>query len=182
MSEEALAGRDVNAKPPEYVDRRTTDFTENAMKRLSLFVLCLLFFGVMTVPPAYAEAQDNPVIPAGSCLFGPQHPDRILQVMSVLIRLLKPRHHSASTVPGEPWVRAPTGTPTRWAKPARYVRRRADPGMGRPGTDHPARGRGAVSAQRQALARRGPGYHHDASRHRRTAGRQKCDVDGTGKR
>lgn len=41
-------------------------FTENAMKRLSLFVLCLLFFGVMTVPPAYAEAQGQLVIPAGS--------------------------------------------------------------------------------------------------------------------
>ena len=36
------------------------------MKRLSLFVLCLLFFGVMTVPPAYAEAQGQLVIPAGS--------------------------------------------------------------------------------------------------------------------
>ena len=36
------------------------------MKRLSLFVLCLLFFGVMTVPPAYAEAQGHLVIPAGS--------------------------------------------------------------------------------------------------------------------
>ena len=36
------------------------------MKRLSLFVLCVLFFGVMTVPPAYAEAQGQLVIPAGS--------------------------------------------------------------------------------------------------------------------
>ena len=36
------------------------------MKRLSLFVLCLLFFWVMTVPPAYAEAQGQLVIPAGS--------------------------------------------------------------------------------------------------------------------
>ena len=36
------------------------------MKRLSLFVLCLLFFGVMTVPPAHAEAQEQLVIPAGS--------------------------------------------------------------------------------------------------------------------
>ena len=36
------------------------------MKRLSLFVLCLRFFWVMTVPPAYAEAQGQLVIPAGS--------------------------------------------------------------------------------------------------------------------
>lgn len=36
------------------------------MKRLSLFVLCLLFAGVMTVPPAHAEAQEQLVIPAGS--------------------------------------------------------------------------------------------------------------------
>ena len=36
------------------------------MKRLSLFVLCLLFFGVLTVPPGYAEAQGQLVIPAGS--------------------------------------------------------------------------------------------------------------------
>lgn len=36
------------------------------MKRLSLFVLCLLFAGVMTVPPAHAEAQGQLVIPAGS--------------------------------------------------------------------------------------------------------------------
>ena len=36
------------------------------MKRLSLFVLCLLFSGIMTVPPAHAEAQGQLVIPAGS--------------------------------------------------------------------------------------------------------------------
>ena len=36
------------------------------MKRLSLFVLCLLFAGVMTVPPTHAEAQGQLVIPAGS--------------------------------------------------------------------------------------------------------------------
>lgn len=36
------------------------------MKRLFLFVLCLLFAGVMTVPPAHAEAQEQLVIPAGS--------------------------------------------------------------------------------------------------------------------
>ena len=36
------------------------------MKRLSLFVLCLLFSGVMTVPPTHAEAQGQLVIPAGS--------------------------------------------------------------------------------------------------------------------
>lgn len=36
------------------------------MKCLALFVLCLLFSGVMTVPPTYAEAQGQLVIPAGS--------------------------------------------------------------------------------------------------------------------
>ena len=36
------------------------------MKRLSLFVLCLLFSGVMTVPPTHAEAPGQLVIPAGS--------------------------------------------------------------------------------------------------------------------
>lgn len=41
-------------------------FTENAMKCLALFVLCLLFSGVMAVPPAHAEARRQLVIPAGS--------------------------------------------------------------------------------------------------------------------
>ena len=36
------------------------------MKHLSLFVLCLLFAGVRTGPPTYAEAQGQLVIPAGS--------------------------------------------------------------------------------------------------------------------
>ena len=36
------------------------------MKCLSLFVLSLLLSGVMTVPPAHAEAQGQLVIPAGS--------------------------------------------------------------------------------------------------------------------
>ena len=88
------------------------------MKRLSLFVLCLLFFGVMTVPPAYAEAQGQLVIPAGSRpsstasgqnftgnvridpAFETQAPQRVYVPTSPLSR-----------------VRAPTGTPTRWAKP-----------------------------------------------------------------
>lgn len=36
------------------------------MKRLSLFVLCLLVAGVMTMPQAHAEAQGQTVIPGGS--------------------------------------------------------------------------------------------------------------------
>ena len=36
------------------------------MKRLFLFVLCLLFAGVMTMPQAHAESQGQIVIPGGS--------------------------------------------------------------------------------------------------------------------
>lgn len=41
-------------------------FTENIMKRLSLFTLCLLLAGGIAVPPAHAEAQGQLVIPGGS--------------------------------------------------------------------------------------------------------------------
>lgn len=41
-------------------------FMENIMNRLSLFTLCLLLAGIMTVPPTHAEAQGQIVIPGGS--------------------------------------------------------------------------------------------------------------------
>ena len=85
------------------------------MKRLSLFVLCLLFFWVMTVPPAYAEAQGQLVIPAGS------RPSSTAsgQNFTGNVRIDPAFETQASTVPTSPLsrVRAPTGTPTRWAKP-----------------------------------------------------------------
>ena len=42
------------------------ELTENIMKRLSLFTVCLLFAGTVAVPPAHAEAQGQIVIPGGS--------------------------------------------------------------------------------------------------------------------
>ena len=41
-------------------------FMENVMKRLSLFILCLLFSGILVMPQAHAEAQGQIVIQGGS--------------------------------------------------------------------------------------------------------------------